>query len=50
MGSPKLKLWRQQADLPGPGRVPQAQEVMALSCARGGSGWILGIISSQKEQ
>ena len=25
------------------------QDVMALSCAEGGSGWILGIISSQKE-
>ena len=24
--------------------------VMAISCARGGSGWILGSISSQKEQ
>ena len=25
------------------------QEVMASSCARGGSGWVLGNISSQKE-
>lgn len=25
-----------------------AQEVMALSCGRGGSGWVLGTISSQK--
>ena len=26
------------------------QQVMASSCARGGSGWVLGKISNQKEQ